>query len=131
MNWQSVVCISVGAAIGAHCRWGLTNWCLGSTWFSGHRLPWGTLLANVIGGYLIGVVIASFVRWPNVPTEVRLGLVTGFLGALTTFSSFSNEVVTFLTSRDYRWAAILIVLHVAGSLTATLLGLWSFRICFR
>lgn len=124
MNIQGVVFIAIGATCGALCRWGL------SSWFNGERLPWGTLLANLLGGYLIGAVLAAFVRWPNVSAELRLGIVTGFLGALTTFSSFSAEVVTFLTSRDYRTGIALVLMHVVGSLTATLLGMWSFRVCF-
>ena len=121
MSWQGVVWISAGAVIGALCRFGL------SFWFNGERFAWGTLLANLLGGYLIGVAIASFTRWPTIPPEIRLGLVTGFLGALTTFSSFSGEVVMMLSSREYRWAMAFIVMHVFGSLAATLLGMWTLR----
>lgn len=123
MSWQGVLCISLGASLGAVSRWALSNW------LNGPR-PWGTLLANLLGAYLIGIAVASFIRWPTVTPEIRLGIVTGFLGALTTFSSFSAEIVAFLTARDYRWAVVLVGLHVVGSLLATLLGMWSFRACF-
>ena len=123
MNIQGIVLIAIGATCGAICRW-----CL-SSWLNSEKLPWGTLLANVIGGYLIGVVMAALMRWPHVSPELRLAVVTGFLGALTTFSSFSAEVVTFLTSRDYRTGVALVLMHVLGSLVATMLGIWSFRLC--
>ena len=84
----AILAISVGAALGALLRWGL-----GIT--LNHLLPTlppGTLAANLVGGYLIGVAMAFFAQSPNVPPEWRLFVVTGFLGGLTTFSTFSSEV---------------------------------------
>lgn len=125
MNLMGVLFIAAGATLGALARHGLTYT------FNGERLPWGTLLANLLGGYLIGFVLALLSRWPTVSLEIRLGMITGFLGALTTFSTFSAEIVGFFESRDYRWGIAFLLFHVGGSLMATLLGVWSFRLCCR
>ena len=94
-------------------------------WLSGPGalLPWGTLAANLLGGYLIGVCVAAFQALPQIDPAWRLALVTGFLGALTTFSSFSAEVVTMLQQQRYLLAAGTTGLHLGGSLLMTLLGL--------
>jgi fluoride exporter len=112
-----VLAISIGAAIGALARWGLALWLT-----PGGVLPWGTLAANLIGGYLIGICIAIFQSMPQLDPVWRLLLVTGFLGGLTTFSSFSAEVVLFLMEARYGLAVITAVLHVLGSLLMTVLG---------
>ena len=125
MNLNGALFIAAGATLGAFTRYGLTYA------FNSERLPWGTLLANLLGGYLIGFILAMFSRWPTVSPEMRLGIVTGFLGALTTFSTFSAEVVDFLASRDYRWGIAFILFHVGGTLIATVVGVWSFRLCCR
>jgi CrcB protein len=87
----SVVAICIGASLGALMRWGLGLWLS-----PGALIPWGTLTANLLGGYLVGLVIAVFQALPQLDPVWRLALVTGFLGALTTFSSFSAEVVGML-----------------------------------
>ncbi|RZJ05967.1 MAG: fluoride efflux transporter CrcB [Haliea sp.] len=116
----SVLAISIGAAIGALARWGLALWLT-----PGGMIPWGTLAANLAGGYLIGICIAVFQALPQIDPVWRLLLVTGFLGGLTTFSSFSAEVVVFMTEQRYALALFTALAHVAGSLLMTILGLKS------
>ena len=115
-----VLAISIGASVGALARWGLGLWLSPGSW-----LPWGTLAANLIGGYLIGVAIALFQAMPQLDPIWRLLIITGFLGGLTTFSSFSAEVVTFLMAERYGLALLTAGLHVIGSLTMTVLGIKS------
>lgn len=114
----SVIAICIGACLGALARWGLGLWL--NTW---GWLPWGTLAANLIGGYAIGVCMGVFQALPQLDPVWRLALVTGFLGALTTFSSFSAEVVAMLQASRYALALFTAVLHLAGSLILTVLGL--------
>jgi CrcB protein len=119
----SLIAIAIGAVLGAWARWGLGLW-LNPL----HRtLPIGTLAANWIGGYVIGVAVAWFAANPSLPPAVRLMLITGFLGALTTFSTFSAEVVDLLSRQQYGWAIGSIALHVTGSLVMTTLGILSVR----
>ncbi len=115
-----VVAICVGASLGALCRWGLGLWLT-----PGGAIPWGTLAANLIGGYLIGVCIAVFQAMPQLDPLWRLLLITGFLGGLTTFSSFSAEVVGFLMAERYALALGTATAHVAGSLLMTVTGIRS------
>ncbi|MDP3413710.1 MAG: fluoride efflux transporter CrcB [Polaromonas sp.] len=117
---HAVLAICVGASAGALARWGLALWLT-----PGGILPWGTLAANLIGGYLIGVSIAVFQSLPQLDPVWRLMLVTGFLGGLTTFSSFSAEVVTFLMEERYGLALGTAALHVLGSLLLTVIGIKS------
>jgi CrcB protein len=117
----SILAISAGASIGA-----VSRWLLGSalnTLFP--TIPPGTLAANLIGGYLIGVAMALFANHPGLSPEWRLLVVTGFLGGLTTFSTFSAEVVTLIQQGRVLWAAAAIAVHVFGSVAMTLLGLAS------
>ena len=114
-----ILVISVGAALGALARVGLALG-LNHLW---PALPPGTLAANLIGGYLIGVAMAVFSQMPELPPEWRLFAVTGFLGGLTTFSTFSAEVVMALQAGRLGWAAATVATHVLGSLAATLAGL--------
>ena len=116
----AIAAICIGASVGALGRWGLGLWLN-----PGAVIPWGTLAANLIGGYLIGVCIAVFESLPQLDPNWRLLLVTGFLGALTTFSSFSAEVVTMLIQQRYLLAASTAGLHLAGSLLLTVLGIKS------
>jgi CrcB protein len=116
----TVLAICIGASLGALARWGLGLWLT-----PGGLLPWGTLAANLIGGYLIGVAIAAFQAMPQLDPVWRLLLITGFLGGLTTFSSFSAEVVEFLMAGRYGLALLTTGLHVLGSLAMTVLGLKS------
>jgi CrcB protein len=115
----AVIAISVGASLGAVLRWVL-----------GMRLnamfpaiPMGTLASNLIGGYIVGVAIAYFATRPDLPREWRLFLITGFCGGLTTFSTFSAEVVDALQRGAFAAGISTIALHVGGSLCMTLLGL--------
>ena len=116
----AVLAICIGASVGALSRWGL------SLWLSpGGLIPWGTLAANLLGGYLIGVAIAVFQAMPQIDPVWRLLLVTGFLGGLTTFSTFSAEVVTYLLEARYGMAAFTALVHVTGSLLMTVAGIKS------
>lgn len=124
MNWGAFIAVGGGAALGAWARWGLGIW-LNHLMPS---LPLGTLAANISGGYLIGLALAWFALNPGISPEVRLLLVTGFLGALTTFSTFSAESVDLLQRQQYGLAAAHVVLHLAGSLLATVLGMWTLRL---
>jgi fluoride exporter len=119
-----VFAISIGAALGALLRWRL-GLALNASAVSTPLLPWGTLTANLIGGYLVGVCVAIFQALPELDPVWRLAIITGFLGGLTTFSSFSAEVVTLLMQEKYALALGTAVLHVGGSLALTVLGLKS------
>ncbi len=116
----AVLAICVGACVGALSRWGLALWLN-----PGGLLPWGTLAANLVGGYLIGVCVGVFEALPQLDPAWRLALVTGFLGALTTFSSFSAEVVAMLQAQRYALALGTAGLHLLGSLLLTVLGIKS------
>ena len=115
----ALVSICVGASAGALLRWQLGLWLNTATAF----LPWGTLAANLVGGYLIGVALAVFQSLPHLDPTWRLALVTGFLGALAAFSSFSAEVVLLLSQARYAAALITATLHLLGSLLLTIVGL--------
>ena len=117
----AVAAVSLGAAIGALCRWGLAA----GLNHAFPALPPGTLLANLVGGYLVGVAIAAFAPLPQLAPEWRLFVITGFLGGLTTFSTFSAEVVAALQQGRTGWAAAPVAGHLLGSLALTLLGLAS------
>lgn len=115
-----ILAICIGASIGALCRWGLGLWLT-----PGGVIPWGTLAANLMGGYLIGVCIAVFHAMPQLDPMWRLLLITGFLGGLTTFSTFSAEVIGFLMAEHYALALATATAHVAGSLLMTIIGIKS------
>ena len=115
----AVISISLGASLGALLRWQLGLWL--ST--GNVMLPWGTLAANLIGGYLIGLCVGVFQHLPQLDPVWRLLLVTGFLGGLTTFSSFSAEVVGMLMAERWLTAFGTALLHVCGSLLLTWAGL--------
>jgi CrcB protein len=116
----TVTAICIGACVGALSRWQLGLWLNPA---SAGLLPWGTLAANLIGGYLVGVCVGVFQQLPELDPIWRLALVTGFLGALTTFSSFSAEVVALLQQGRFALAAGNAALHLFGSLALTWLGL--------
>jgi CrcB protein len=118
----TVIAICIGACIGALSRWQLGLW-LNPLPASAGLLPWGTLAANLIGGYLVGVCVGVFQQLPELDPVWRMALVTGFLGALTTFSSFSAEVVLMLQQNRFALAAGTAGMHLFGSLALTLLGL--------
>lgn len=122
--WKSIIAISVGAALGALLRWvlGLTL----NNLFP--AIPPGTLAANLIGGYIIGVAVAFFGSMTALPPEWRLFVVTGFCGGLTTFSTFSSEVVTLLQQGRFMWAAGEAAIHLSGSVLMTIAGIGTFAL---
>ncbi|MCC2634124.1 fluoride efflux transporter CrcB [Ramlibacter sp.] len=119
----SIAAISLGASLGALLRWQLSlrlNALLPA-------LPLGTLAANLVGGYCVGLAMGWLAQHPELPPQARLFIVTGLLGGLTTFSTFSAEVVTHLESGRLGWALAVAVTHLAGSLLLTALGLATVR----
>jgi len=121
MNWLSFAAIGIGAVLGAWLRWGLGL--LLNPLFP--AIPLGTLAANLSGGYLVGVAVAVFHINVDLPPEARLFFITGFLGALTTFSTFSAEVVALIQRAEYGLAAGSVALHLFGSLLMTGLGIYT------
>lgn len=119
----SFFAIGVGAACGAWLRWGLGLWLNPAL----PEMPLGTLTANLIGAYLIGLSIAFFMQHPGLSPEWRLLVITGFLGGLTTFSTFSAETVTLLMRGQYLWGGGIVIAHLSGSLLMTVLGIQTFR----
>jgi CrcB protein len=120
------VAVGIGAACGALLRWrfGL----LFNPLFA--PVPMGTLAANLLGGFLAGLCLEYFARNAAVSPELRLAATTGFLGGLTTFSTFSAETAALLLRRDFLWSAVIIGLHLIGSLALTLLGVYCMRMLF-
>jgi CrcB protein len=119
----AVLAICMGASVGALARWQLGLWLNPTFAVAGTMLPFGTLAANLLGGYLVGVCIAVFHAMPQLDPVWRLALVTGFLGALTTFSSFSAEVVSMLMQQRYVLALMTASVHLLGSLLLTVVGM--------
>src|SRR5438045_6872135 len=119
MPWGGILSVGGGAAIGAWLRWGLGI--LLNPIFP--TVPLGTLSANLLGGLLMGFAMELIIRHAVFTPEVRLLVTTGFLGGLTTFSTFSGEIVTLLMRRDYLWGAITIASHVVGSIALTVIGI--------
>lgn len=116
---NSILAIIAGASLGAVLRWllGISLNALFPT------IPLGTLTANLVGGYLIGFALAIFANHPGFAPEWRLFVITGFLGGLTTFSSFSAEVTTLIQEDRMLWATGAVSIHVIGSLVMTMLGI--------
>lgn len=123
MTWAGLFAIGIGAALGAWLRWALAAWLNPVL----PLLPLGTLSANLAGGFLIGAAVEFLGQHANIAPEVRLFVITGFLGGLTTFSTFSAEAVDLIARLHYGWTALLVVAHVAGSLLATMLGMAAVR----
>lgn len=119
----SVTSICAGASAGALLRWLFGTW-LNPLW---PTVPLGTLAANLVGGYLIGAAFVVFSAYPSISPEWRLLVITGFLGGLTTYSTFSLEVVTTAQRGDMGAAAAIVALHLVGSLACTLLGIAMFQ----
>jgi CrcB protein len=119
MGFNGFLVVGAGAAIGAWMRWWL-GLMLNATLPS---LPLGTLAANLVGGYLMGLFMGMFTMTSTFSPELRLFVMTGFLGGLTTFSTFSAEAVTLFSRGQYGWAITHILVHVLGSLVMTGLGL--------
>ncbi len=122
--WKPILAISLGAALGALLRWQL-GLKLNSLF---PVLPPGTLAANLVGGYIIGLAVAYFAQAPGISPEWRLFIITGFCGGLTTFSTFSAEVVAVLQEGRLGWAMGEIAMHVTGSLLMTLAGLATWQL---
>ena len=123
MGISAFIAIGVGAAVGAWLRWGLGLWLNPLV----PTLPMGTLAANLLGGYLIGLSIAFFAQQPGLSPEWRLLIITGFLGGLTTFSTFSAEIFTLLSRQQWGWGALSVSLHLLGSVLMTGLGVWTYK----
>ena len=120
----SIFAVVIGGSLGCLIRWALVAGL--NTMFP--ALPPGTLVANLIGGYLIGVSIAYFSAHPDWAPHWRLLAMTGFLGGLTTFSAFSGEVAMLLQQGNLAWACVMICSHVFGSLVLTLTGMATVRV---
>ncbi len=118
------IAVGIGAALGALLRWRLGA--LLNPVFP--TIPFGTLAANLLGGLLAGICLEYFSRNAAVPPEFRLAATTGFLGGLTTFSTFSAETATLLLRRDWFWSAALVGLHLIGSVVLTLTGVYAVRL---
>ena len=118
----SILAIALGAALGANARWGLG---LGLNHLL-PQMPPGTLVANLLGAFLIGIAIAAFTALPQLSSFWRLMVVTGFLGALTTFSTFSSEIYAQLQEGRLVWAFVGIAVHVLGSLLMVAVGMATF-----
>ena len=123
MNGWGFMAVGIGAALGAWLRW----WLGVALNALNPNLPYGTLASNLIGGYLVGVAVQYFSQQSAIPVELRLLIVTGFLGGLTTFSSFSAEAVGLLMQSRYAGAVVLIASHLAGSILLTILGIFTVR----
>ena len=115
--------VGIGAALGAWLRW----W-LGLTMNSIFpAIPLGTLTANIIGGFLMGIFMAITKNHAFISETARLAIATGFLGGLTTFSTFSAETVTLASHQEYLWVAVSLISHVGGGVLATLLGIYTIK----
>ncbi|MFI4878253.1 MAG: fluoride efflux transporter CrcB [Steroidobacterales bacterium] len=117
--WKPIIALSVGGSLGTLLRW----W-LGTT-LNAHfpTIPPGTLAANLVGGYVVGLAVAFFATYPALAPEWRLFVITGFCGGLTTFSTFSAEVVTLLQQGQALWALTAAATHLFGSLLMTFAGI--------
>ncbi|WP_426193427.1 fluoride efflux transporter CrcB [Massilia sp. DWR3-1-1] len=124
MAWLAV---GAGAACGAWLRWGLGLWLAAASANAGGRLNLGTLAANLAGGYLVGLALAFFSAHPQLSPEWRLLAVTGFLGGLTTFSTFSGESMLLLQRGDYGWALLHSGAHLFGALACCMAGFATWR----
>ena len=120
----SFAAVGLGAAIGAWLRWALALWLAGAH----DKVQAGTLAANLAGGYLIGIALGFFAGYPHLSPEWRLFAVTGFLGGLTTFSTFSGEAMTLLQRGDYAWALAHSALHLIGSIFCCIAGYATWRV---
>lgn len=124
MNLLGFIAVGSGAAAGAWLRWWL-GLVLNPVF---PTLPLGTLAANLLGGFLMGIALAILSHFEALPVEVRLLITTGFLGGLTTFSTFSAEATTLLARLQFEWAAALIGAHVCGSILMTFAGIGATRL---
>lgn len=121
--WLSILAIFCGAGLGALLRAGFNLATVGLA----ATLPLGTFISNMVGGYLIGIGVAFFGNNPSLSPEWKLFIITGFLGGLTTFSSFSAEVVGFMQRGEMTWALGTALLNLFGSLVLTFLGILTYQ----
>jgi CrcB protein len=124
VNAAAFAAVGAGAMLGAWARWGLGTWLNALV----PNLPLGTLAANVGGGYLVGLAVAFFSANTHLAPEWRLACITGFLGALTTFSTFSAESMQLLQAERYLAATLHSAAHLAGAILATILGFATYRL---
>ena len=124
MGLASWFAVGGGAAVGAWLRWGLGM--LLNPVFP--TLPLGTLSANLLAGFLMGIAMELVSRVAAMPPEIRLLMTTGFLGGLSTFSTFDAEIVTLLSHKEYLWGSITIAAHVVGSVVLTIFGIFVIRL---
>ena len=117
------IAVGLGAAVGACLRWWL-GVVLNPAF---PMVPLGTVVANLLGGLLMGFAMELLTRHSSLPAEARLAITTGFLGGLTTFSTFSAEVVTLLLRRELLWGTVSVAVHLIGSILMTLVGLFAAR----
>ena len=127
MTWLGLLAVGVGAALGAWARWGLGI--LLNPVFP--TIPLGTLVANMTGGLLIGLTMGALSHFEALAPEIRLLITTGFLGALTTYSTFSAETVSLMLRQQWGWATTLVFAHLAGSLLMTIVGVGVARFLLR
>lgn len=127
MSFPGLLAVCIGAAAGASLRWWLSL-ALNPVF---PTLPLGTLAANLVGGYLIGLVLGALPHFDALPPEARLLITTGFLGGLTTFSTFSAEAATLISRDQLGWAAAHIAGHLTGSLVMTFAGIATMRLLLR
>jgi CrcB protein len=127
VNALALIAVGAGAAAGAWLRWWLGI--LFNPVFP--TLPLGTLAANLVGGYLMGLAMGVLSQFESLPPEVRLLITTGFLGGLTTFSTFSAESATLMSREQLGWAAAHVALHVVGSVALTFAGIATMRLVLR
>lgn len=121
ITFAHLLAVGAGAALGAIGRWLLGLWLN----HSGAVLPWGTLAANGLGAYAIGLLLALVVQWPAAPDWLKLFMITGFLGGLTTFSTFSAETIGLLQRGDWLAALGYAFISLAGSLALTVCGFYT------
>ncbi len=124
MNFTQILFICIGASLGALLRYGL-GLSMNSIF---PTMPLGTFFANILGGFLMGIFMGLTKDHVFFPDTMKLAITTGFLGSLTTFSTFSAETLTLLTHGQYLFSSIIIISHVAGSIFATFLGLYAIKI---
>jgi CrcB protein len=124
MSFASWFAVGGGAAAGAWLRWGLGM--LLNPVFP--TMPLGTLASNLVAGFLMGIAMELVTRNAAMPPEIRLLMTTGFLGGLSTFSTFSAEIVTLLSHKEYLWGSLAIAGHVVGSVVLTILGIFAIRL---
>jgi len=123
MTFQAIFAIGLGGAIGSLLRWSFGLWLNPLL----PQMPLGTLAANLLGGYLVGISVAFFELHQGLSPEWRLLIITGFLGGLTTFSTFSAETVTLLMREQYAWGMAIISAHLGGSLLMTVIGIHTIK----